>query len=288
MKRWDGVRTQSTAGHCLSSNFSHAGYQIGPTLWADDRGNVDGRIVEHNNQALNAPRNWVFRTANQSSAVTSKVTIPDTQFFAPICHIGRASGESCGFVVSTNAMAGGRTGWGATSARVCRRDSGAPVVGADNTWAFGIMSRAEIEVDAQCTFGTLGYFMWVRDFEAASGFEVLLTETTETLGPGQRMHAGDFLRSRNWLYTLNMQPDGNLVMYGPAGQVWQSGTIGNPGAFVTMQNAGNLVVYRGDGVPLWAQPTTYYAGSRLVMQDDRNLVIYAPNGVAVWASNTNI
>jgi hypothetical protein len=42
-----------------------------------------------------------------------------------------------------------------------------------------------------------------------------------------------------------MQTDGNLVLYDTSGQQsWASKTQGNPGAFLNMQNDGNVVVYR--------------------------------------------
>ena len=45
-----------------------------------------------------------------------------------------------------------------------------------------------------------------------------------------------------------MQGDGNLVDYGPGGQViWNPVTYGNPGAYAIMQADGNLVVYSPPG-----------------------------------------
>lgn len=53
---------------------------------------------------------------------------------------------------------------------------------------------------------------------------------------------------------LVMQKDGNLVLYGPTGWIWQTYTYGNPvGAFVKVQADGKLVMYRGDETgTLWA------------------------------------
>lgn len=52
--------------------------------------------------------------------------------------------------------------------------------------------------------------------------------------------------------TLNMQTDGNLVLYGPSSQVyWYSDTAGYPGAWAAMQDDCNFVVYFG-GTPLWS------------------------------------
>ena len=49
-----------------------------------------------------------------------------------------------------------------------------------------------------------------------------------------------------------MQGDGNLVEYGPGGQVmWNAGTWGNPAPDAIMQGDGNLVVYSSAGKALW-------------------------------------
>jgi len=52
-----------------------------------------------------------------------------------------------------------------------------------------------------------------------------------------------------------MHPDGNFVLYAEDGSpVWASGTPGHPGAFVTVQNDGNMVIYQS-GKPIWATNT---------------------------------
>ncbi len=52
-----------------------------------------------------------------------------------------------------------------------------------------------------------------------------------------------------------MQGDGNFVLYDQNNDpVWASGTAGNPGADLAVQEDGNLVVYL-NGNPLWATNT---------------------------------
>jgi cell wall-associated NlpC family hydrolase len=109
-----------------------------------------------------------------------------------------------------------------------------------------------------------------------------------TLSAGQELHAGQYLVSTSSQYTLNMQRDGNLVIYDNGKATWATNTNGTGSAdFVIMQDDGNLVVYTGAGKPVWAS-NTVGSGSHnnLVMQDDGNLVIYTASGKAVWASNT--
>jgi hypothetical protein len=58
-----------------------------------------------------------------------------------------------------------------------------------------------------------------------------------------------------------MQTDGNFVLYRsptstlPRDAVWNTGTYGNPGAWLFMQNDGNLVVYDANDRALWASGT---------------------------------
>jgi len=94
------------------------------------------------------------------------------------------------------------------------------------------------------------------------------------------------LRSPNGEFTLAMQTDGNLVIYGPSGPIWASNTGGTGGAnYLAMQTDGNLVVYQSGGHPVWAS-NTGGTGNYLAMQSDGNLVVYQPGGHPLWASNT--
>ncbi|CAN5299253.1 hypothetical protein BH11PSE11_BH11PSE11_10890 [soil metagenome] len=104
----------------------------------------------------------------------------------------------------------------------------------------------------------------------------------DNLPPGQTMKSGDEIRSANGKHRLVMQGDGNLVVYGPSGSRWSSGTFSG-GSWAAMQTDGNLVVYDSGGHAKWASGTNGRNGSRLVMQDDGNLVIYDAGGVARWS-----
>jgi hypothetical protein len=108
--------------------------------------------------------------------------------------------------------------------------------------------------------------------------------STNSLQPGQTLHAGQHLTSSNNQYTVEMQADGNLVLYGQGQALWASWTEGNPGAWVAMQSDGNLVVYASSGRPLWA--TMSLAGTNLgyylTIQVNGNAVIYTSSGQATW------
>lgn len=88
-------------------------------------------------------------------------------------------------------------------------------------------------------------------------------------------------------YELDMQTDGNLVVYGNTHAVsWASGTNGTGSHNrLTMQTDGNLVIYNSVGKALWASNTRGTGNANhLAMQDDGNAVVYTSSGKAVWAS----
>ena len=111
---------------------------------------------------------------------------------------------------------------------------------------------------------------------------------TDRLQPMQRLNMGDQLLSQNQWVRLDMQGDGNLVLYRVQSRqpLWASSTDGQPVTHVDMQGDGDLVAYAADGTPFWASNTAGHPGASLVLQDDGNLVIYDPAGAALWASDT--
>jgi hypothetical protein len=109
------------------------------------------------------------------------------------------------------------------------------------------------------------------------------------LNPGDRLLAGQRLVSPNGLHVLEMQGDGNLVLYAPEHMaVWHTGTEGHSGVVALMLEDGNFVLYAPGNVPMWATATDGHPGSILALQDDRNLVVIAPGNVPIWASGTNL
>ena len=101
---------------------------------------------------------------------------------------------------------------------------------------------------------------------------------------GKSLHSGGELASSSAGYRLEMQGDGNLVVYTPAGvAVWSSGTYGSGASVLEMQGDGNLVLYTAAGHAVWWTGTYGSGASELVMQGDGNLVMY-DNGRPVWAS----
>lgn len=83
---------------------------------------------------------------------------------------------------------------------------------------------------------------------------------------------------------VHQSTDGNVVLYGPSGWLWQSGTSGKATTRFIMQTDGNLVLYNG-GIPLWSTGTNGKNGATLSIQDDCNMVIYNTAGQPIWAAS---
>jgi hypothetical protein len=81
----------------------------------------------------------------------------------------------------------------------------------------------------------------------------------DTLPPGAELTRGRGLGSQNNRSHLDMQQDGNLVLYRTDDNkpIWHSNTwysfLGSPGGVnAIMQTDGNFVVYSYEGTALWA------------------------------------
>ena len=107
-----------------------------------------------------------------------------------------------------------------------------------------------------------------------------------TLTANQQLAAGQSLASCNGDYTLDMQGDGNLVLYQSGTALWSSGTAGSPADRALMQGDGNFVLYNSAGTAEWSTKTAGDTGADLSVQNDGNLVLYSASGTALWSSGT--
>jgi len=109
----------------------------------------------------------------------------------------------------------------------------------------------------------------------------------DTMKTGDVLRAGESMYSRNGIYKLAMQGDGNLVLYvawkGYA--IWSTKTGKMPFVLVHLESTGNLSLFPKLGQH-WMSKTEGNPGSRLVLQDDGNLVLYNASNAPVWATNT--
>jgi lysophospholipase L1-like esterase len=107
-----------------------------------------------------------------------------------------------------------------------------------------------------------------------------------TLDEGEGLQAGQTVVSCGGLYTLNMQLDGNLVLYKAGGTpLWATGTAGEDSDRMVLSADGNLTVFGALGEVLWSSGSGGQGAARLFVQDDGNIVIYNNDGV-VWNSQT--
>jgi hypothetical protein len=106
--------------------------------------------------------------------------------------------------------------------------------------------------------------------------------------PGTMVHddsltAEQVISSPNGQYHLKFQADGNLVLYDSTWDAtWHIERWGTPERTV-MQWDGNFVTYHGSHVPVWASGTDGQHGAYLVVQNDGNVVVYSLSGNALWA-----
>lgn len=106
------------------------------------------------------------------------------------------------------------------------------------------------------------------------------------LFPWQGLTPGQSVTACNGAVRLVLQYDGNAVLYNRAGRaLWHTKTNGKPSSFLFMAPGGWLTVSAGQTY-LWSSNNAGSAGAYLAVQDDGNMVIYSRDDVALWATNT--
>jgi len=101
------------------------------------------------------------------------------------------------------------------------------------------------------------------------------------LRQGDRIGAGQSLRSPNGQYLLSMKTDGNLALTVATSTrvLWQTKTTNNSGASAVLQAGdGNFVVYSNAGKPLWNAGTAGKKNVRLEVQNDGRVVLIFDGG----------
>jgi hypothetical protein len=123
----------------------------------------------------------------------------------------------------------------------------------------------------------------------AVGTHAATSSLGSQLQAGATLEGGSRLTSPNGRYRLDMQADGNLVLYGGGYPLWASNTAHHAGDHATMQDDGNFVIYQS-GRAIWSSATSrsgsgaYY----LSVQNDGNVVIYTPRKRPIWQTYTPI
>ncbi|TDW88428.1 hypothetical protein EV137_6532 [Kribbella pratensis] len=111
--------------------------------------------------------------------------------------------------------------------------------------------------------------------------EAKAVAVSDTLLPGQKLLAGQYIRSHSGVYTLIMQPAGDVKLYqrGVKNPLWASGTWRRNSVLV-MGTDGTLQVIYGR-TKIWSM-SIKSAGAKLVLPDTGNLAIYNTRGKANW------
>jgi hypothetical protein len=109
------------------------------------------------------------------------------------------------------------------------------------------------------------------------------------MGTSSGLYPGDSLWSANGRYRFVYQTDGNLVLYGPGGALWDQGTGGTPAGVCLLTGDGDLIIHRPPAPYVHVSNTPENKGAQLVVQDDANVVLYGVDRVAVeWETGTTL
>ncbi len=110
--------------------------------------------------------------------------------------------------------------------------------------------------------------------------------TCGTLPSGATLIKGQNIYSCDTNYRINVQTDGNVVLYTKSGRaVWSTRTSGRTITAFRMQADGNLVLYNG-ATALWSSRTPGITVQGLTVNNNGTLSLTAVNGTVLW-SNTN-
>lgn len=113
------------------------------------------------------------------------------------------------------------------------------------------------------------------------------TPGDDRLDPGETLIPGQSVVSQSGQYSLNLQGDGNLVLYDTTSgnALWSSGTNDGSGPqyYLIMTMNGDLNLYK-DNVLRWWVALGPSPGAFLIVQNDGRIVIYDSSGAtALWA-----
>ncbi len=119
-----------------------------------------------------------------------------------------------------------------------------------------------------------------------------LTQIPSAVTSGTTFSQGQWIESPNGQFTVNMQPDGNLVEYQGGTAIWATGTSG--AVTTVMQSDCNLVIYNSSGVgqPAAALYTTGTGGDptgncSFAVAEDGTLSVKTSDGTVRWARYAN-
>lgn len=112
--------------------------------------------------------------------------------------------------------------------------------------------------------------------------------SSNTLKSNQCMAKFEKLESSNGCFRLELQGDGNLVLYRTktGSAHWSTRTNGMCVNKACMESDGNFVVLDCKDKHRWASQTYGHSGAYMMLQDDGNLIIFGEDNVPIWSSRT--
>ncbi|WP_428156235.1 hypothetical protein [Brevundimonas sp.] len=156
------------------------------------------------------------------------------------------------------------------------------------TFVYDVHGRLQAAAKAPAVGGSVSRY----GLDGADNRAGRLTEAVPLRSPVQELQSGQFILASQFIpsadgrFSLHVQLDGNVVLYGPPGYLWSAaGTWGRGSTTLTMQTDGNLTVRGPQNELIWQSGTGGYPGARLAVQNDGNLVIYS-GWTAIWHTGT--
>lgn len=110
--------------------------------------------------------------------------------------------------------------------------------------------------------------------------------TCGDIEPGQGLKSGESLVSCDGKHAVTLRDDGDLVLTSGTTTLVDTGTTGSDAAVAYLTPDGAFELRGAIGELLWSSGSGGQTGAHMYLQNDGNLVIYSPAG-AVWATNTN-
>jgi hypothetical protein len=109
-----------------------------------------------------------------------------------------------------------------------------------------------------------------------------------TFKAGTQLNANNQLGSPNQEFRLNMQSDGNLVVYtvSNGNYKWSTDTVGSGAIIAKMQHDGQFCLLNKTRKIVWTS-NTFHAESVCKLQNDGNLVVFNLEGIPVWNATTD-
>lgn len=140
----------------------------------------------------------------------------------------------------------------------------------------GSVASLQDDGDLVISDGAAGHSLWTSQ------------QALSTLAGGQYIRPGHALYSPDHQYVLVMQTDGNLVLYSAAGQaLWDTGTTGQ-NTVATFQRNGDFLVYSSHAHVLWNTRTRAATGAYVTVQDSGDVVLMSgPSGSVLWSTGTS-